>query len=175
MESLGKYPRYNLHNLCFRMIVNWYHLKTLGMPTFLKYSNSQEWNEILNKMAAQIQICGARWLNPAGKIILLKLVLSALTIFQCASLLAPKGVLEKNIKDYYKFYVGMRENKHKEVPLDKLENSLSINGKRETSYLKSLFNECNIGSQISMVHGHMNNILVEDFTHFQILHLSQDS
>jgi len=38
---------------------------------------------------------GARWLNLAGKIVLSKAVLSAITLFQLWTLLAPKIVLNK--------------------------------------------------------------------------------
>jgi hypothetical protein len=77
------------------LIVNWKSFNYLGMPIFQSIASSQDWKAILDKLTNIIQSWGARWLNPVGKIVLIKSVLSALTIFQCAGLMAPKGILEK--------------------------------------------------------------------------------
>jgi hypothetical protein len=66
------------------------------MSVFQSASSSQDWKAVLDKLASQIQSWGARWLNPTGKIVLIQSVLPALTIFQCARLLALKGILEKS-------------------------------------------------------------------------------
>jgi hypothetical protein len=79
----------------FPMIVNWKSFKYLGMPIFHNIASSQDWKTILDKLTSRIQSWGAHWLNPTSKIVLIKSILSALTIFQCAGLMAPKGILEK--------------------------------------------------------------------------------
>jgi hypothetical protein len=56
----------------FSMVGNWSSFKYLGMPIFLKSPSSQAWHEVLGKMIARIQSWGARWLNPIGKLVLLK-------------------------------------------------------------------------------------------------------
>lgn len=67
------------------------------MPIILSSYGSTAWREVIGKILARIQSWGGRWLNPAGKSVLLKSVLSSLTIFQCSGLLAPKGTLEKKL------------------------------------------------------------------------------
>jgi hypothetical protein len=79
----------------FPIITTWNYFKYLGMPIFLNSYGSSAWLEIVEKISARIQNWGGRWLNPAGKTILIKSVLSSLSIFQCSGLLAPKGILEK--------------------------------------------------------------------------------
>jgi hypothetical protein len=79
----------------FPIITTWNYFKYLGMPIFLSSYGSSAWLEIIGKISARIQNWGGRWLNPAGKIVLIKSVLSSLSIFQCSGLLAPKGILEK--------------------------------------------------------------------------------
>jgi hypothetical protein len=87
----------------FPLLVSWKYFKYLGMPIFLNSSIWQAWQEIMDKLAGRIQSWGARWLNPRGKIVLLKSVLSSLTIFQCAGLLPPRGMLEKISKHLRSF------------------------------------------------------------------------
>jgi hypothetical protein len=79
----------------FPIITTWNYFKYLGMPIFLSSYGSPAWQEIIGKISARIQNWGGRWLNPAGKTVLIKSVLSSLSIFQCSGLLAPKGVLDK--------------------------------------------------------------------------------
>jgi hypothetical protein len=65
------------------------------MPVFLTPPHTSTWKDVLDKIATRIQIWGRRWLNPTGKIVLIKYVLSSLTIFQCTGMLFPKGILEQ--------------------------------------------------------------------------------
>jgi hypothetical protein len=65
------------------------------MPIFLSRYNSSAWFEIVDKITSRIRSWGGQWLNPAGKTVLIKSVLSSLSIFQCSGLLAPKSILEK--------------------------------------------------------------------------------
>jgi hypothetical protein len=73
------------------------------MQISLKYPTSQIWQEVRSKKKKKILQWGVRWLNPTGKIILIKSTLSSLTIFQCATLLAPKGVVDQ-ISKLIKFF-----------------------------------------------------------------------
>jgi hypothetical protein len=79
----------------FPIITTWNHFKYLGMPIFLNRYSSTAWLGIVEKIAARIRSWGGQWLNPAGKTVLIKSVLSSLSIFQCSGLLAPKNILEK--------------------------------------------------------------------------------
>jgi hypothetical protein len=79
----------------FPIITTWNYFKYLGMPIFLSTYGSSAWQEVIGKILARIQNWGGHWLNPAGKSVLIKSVLSSLSIFQCSGLLAPKGVLDK--------------------------------------------------------------------------------
>jgi hypothetical protein len=79
----------------FPIIPSWNHFKYLGMPIFLNRYNSSAWFEIIDKITSRIWSWGVQWLNPVGKIVLVKSVLSSLSIFQCSRLLAPKSILEK--------------------------------------------------------------------------------
>jgi hypothetical protein len=79
----------------FPFITTWKHFKYLGMPIFLNSSHSQPWQDILDKIAARIQSLGGKWLNPIGKIVLLKSFLSSLTIFSVQVILDREGILEK--------------------------------------------------------------------------------
>jgi len=79
----------------FPIITTWNYFKYLGMPIFLSSYGSPAWQEIIGKISIRIQNWGGRWLNLSGKIVLIKSILSSLSIFQCSDLLAPKGILEK--------------------------------------------------------------------------------
>jgi len=52
------------------------------------------WIEVISKIKAKIAYWGGQWLTKAGKLVLIKAVLSALHIFQCSLLLAPKSITE---------------------------------------------------------------------------------
>jgi len=79
----------------FPIITTWNHFKYLVMPIFLNRYSSTAWFDIVEKIAAKIRSWGGQCLNPAGKTVLIKSVLSSLLIFQCSGLLAPKNILEK--------------------------------------------------------------------------------
>jgi len=65
-------------------------------------------------MSTQIQQQGTQWLNPTSKITLTKYVISSVTIFQCATLLAPKGVADQMEKSIMRFlWEGGKINKKK--------------------------------------------------------------
>ena len=66
----------------------WDVFKYLGVPIF-----KTNWLPIANKIKSKINTWGSSWLNPAVKVVLIKLVLSSIPIYQCSILLAPKGVI----------------------------------------------------------------------------------
>eukprot|EP00253_Pinus_taeda_P033267 PITA_33267 len=51
---------------------NWDHFTYLGMPVSMGPLKAATWNEIIDKVKRKIQQWGTQWLNPAGRIILLK-------------------------------------------------------------------------------------------------------
>jgi len=64
-----------------------------------------------DKILTRIQSWGGCWINPAGKSVLLKYVLSSLSIFQCSVLLAPKGTFKKHSRALWSFlWVGGKIN-----------------------------------------------------------------
>jgi hypothetical protein len=92
---LGHIKEHISRILGFPVITTWTHFKYLGMPIFLNSYGKISWQDVIDKILSRIQSWGGRWLNPAGKTVLLKSVLSSFPIFQCFGLLAPKGTLEK--------------------------------------------------------------------------------
>lgn len=72
---------------------HWKNFNYLGMPISSGALTSQTWLPILNKAAIKIQRWGARWLNPARRIVLIKSILSSQSIYQCMALMAPKGIV----------------------------------------------------------------------------------
>ena len=64
---------------------------------------------------------GARWLNPAGRVVLIKSVLSALPMFQFSTLLAPKGILQAMSQLIHKFLWKGGASNHKKLHLVKWE------------------------------------------------------
>jgi hypothetical protein len=88
--------------------------KYLGIPISSHHLKSQDWNPILEKMMRRIKHWGAHWLNPTGKIVLIKYVLSSLSIYQFTSILTPKGIMEKIAKLIRKFlWEGGKTNNKK--------------------------------------------------------------
>ena len=58
--------------------LNWSQFNYLGMSVCNGPLKTQVWNNIVDKMNKKIQQWGTNWLNLAGRVILLKEVLSAL-------------------------------------------------------------------------------------------------
>jgi hypothetical protein len=67
----------------------------LGIPIFKETPKLVHWLPLLDKMKLCIQAWGATWLNLAGKVVLLKSVLTSLPIYQNSILLAPKTIVNK--------------------------------------------------------------------------------
>jgi hypothetical protein len=51
------------------------------MPINIKSLPGEAWQPILQKLKDQFEIWGATWLNPAGRVVLIKAVLSSFPIF----------------------------------------------------------------------------------------------
>ena len=70
----------------------WEKIKYLGLPLTLGPSRPSLWSEVLAKLKAKISSWGGHWLTKAGKLILIKAVLSAFSIFHASLMLAPKSI-----------------------------------------------------------------------------------
>jgi hypothetical protein len=69
---------------------------------------------ILQKFKDQFEIWGAMWLNPAGRVILIKAVLSSFPIFQFSALYALVGTKKEMAKITRKFiWQGGKDNEKK--------------------------------------------------------------
>ena len=71
----------------------WDDFKYVGVPIFKSALKSSSWLPIIDKIKNRISTWGEAWLNPVGKVILIKAILSNIPIYQCSILLAPKGIL----------------------------------------------------------------------------------
>jgi hypothetical protein len=68
--------------LQFSFTTDWKYFKYLGTPISIKSLPGEAWQVILQKLKDQFEIWGATWLNPAGRVVLIKAVLSSFPIFQ---------------------------------------------------------------------------------------------
>eukprot|EP00253_Pinus_taeda_P014530 PITA_14530 len=67
----------------------WNHFSYLGMPVSLGTLKADTWNKILDKIERKVQQWGTMWLNPAGRIILLKSGIASLPIYHFSLYHAP--------------------------------------------------------------------------------------
>ena len=70
----------------------WEKIKYLGLPLTLSSIPPSLWLDVLAKIKAKIASWGGQWLTKAGQLVLIKVVLFALPIFQSSLLLAPKYI-----------------------------------------------------------------------------------
>eukprot|EP00253_Pinus_taeda_P033369 PITA_33369 len=68
---------------------NWDHFIYLGMPVSLGPLKAVTWNEIIDKVKRKVQQWGTQWLNPVGRIILLKSGISSLPLYRFTLYQAP--------------------------------------------------------------------------------------
>eukprot|EP00253_Pinus_taeda_P017362 PITA_17362 len=103
--------------LAFAASASWSSFKYLGLPVFHKRLSIKDWQPQLEKFKSRIQAWGYRWLNAAGKSVLIKSVLSSLPLFQFAGLLAPVTILNK-MEEFIRgfFWKGGKLNE-KKIPL----------------------------------------------------------
>ena len=67
--------------LGFPRFVQWVKIKYLGLPLTLGASPPSLWLDVLSKLKAKNVSLGGHWLTKAGKLVLIKSVLSSLPIF----------------------------------------------------------------------------------------------
>ena len=80
------------NSLIFLGFDKWEKIKYFGLPLTLGSIPPSLWLDVLAKIKAKIASWGGQWLTKAGKLILIKVVLSTLPIFQSSLLLAPKSI-----------------------------------------------------------------------------------
>jgi hypothetical protein len=73
------------------------------MPISLSNPTSNTWQGVIGKIKSKLQQWGSQWLNPMGRVVLIKSILSTLPIFQCLVMLAPMGIMQQVARDIQKF------------------------------------------------------------------------
>ena len=68
------------HVLVFFGRKNLTSFKYMGIPIALKHTNNEEWNGILLKIKDKMQSWEFKWLNPIGKVVLIKSILISLPL-----------------------------------------------------------------------------------------------
>jgi hypothetical protein len=100
--------------LGFSISNEWKTFKYLGLPMCLKSLPGEYWQIILQKIREKMDSWGTRWLNLAGRVVLIKSVMSSLPLFQFSSLLAPKGAMKDMAQLICKFlWQGGKSNAKK--------------------------------------------------------------
>eukprot|EP00253_Pinus_taeda_P034254 PITA_34254 len=77
-------------SLSFLGFTSWDKIKSLGLPITLGPNKLSLWKEVISKIKSKITTWGGQWLTNAGKLILIKSILSSLPIYQASFLLSPK-------------------------------------------------------------------------------------
>jgi len=67
----------------------WTHFFYLGLPISKDNMKVELWIKQIEKMKYKIQNWGMMWINMAGRVILIKALLTTLPNYQCAIILAP--------------------------------------------------------------------------------------
>jgi hypothetical protein len=109
--------------LQFPLYENWTSFKYLGIPICSKNMSSSAWSPILDKIKAKFIQWGSQWLNPVGRVVLIKAVLSALLVFQFSSLLAPRNIKSSIAQEIKKFLWQGGKSNSKRLPLSELADS----------------------------------------------------
>ena len=89
--------------LGIKVNIDWTSFLYLGITISKRSRNSQSWKSIIQKIKNKLQAWGARWLNLAGKLTLIKSILSSYPIFLFAILLSPKSIQNDISKELRKF------------------------------------------------------------------------
>jgi hypothetical protein len=111
--------------------ITWDSFKYLGVPLFKTSPRVSHWLPLLEKLKLRIQAWGANWLNLAGKVVLIKSVLTSLPLFQNSILLAPKTINLKIDQMMRRFlWEGGRNNERKLhlISWDKIKKPLLEGG-----------------------------------------------
>jgi len=93
---------------------SWDTIKYLGIPLFKLTPRVSHWLPLLDKLKGRIQAWGVNWLNPAGKTVLIKAVLSSLPIYQNSILFSLKATTQKIDSILRRFlWEGGKQNERK--------------------------------------------------------------
>lgn len=103
--------------LGFKVVRDWKDLNYLGVPIFLRRVAPYAWKRVLDKIKSKIVNWGGIWLNNMGRTILVKLVLSAIPLYQLSILHALKYVIHKLGIDISKFLWEGRKKDNKKFHL----------------------------------------------------------
>ena len=103
--------------LGFDGYASWDKVKYLGFPITLGQNNPSLWLEVISKIKSKIVSWGGHWLTTAGKLILIKSVLSALPIYQSSLLLAPKSIMDQISKLIIDFFWRSRKRNQNRMHL----------------------------------------------------------
>lgn len=95
----------------------WTSFCFLGIPISLKATSSQEWLHITEKINLKFIQWGTQWLNPVGRVILIKAILLTLSLYQCSALLAPRGIVNQISMKIRKFLWQGGKFNHKKFHL----------------------------------------------------------
>jgi hypothetical protein len=103
----------------FSLAENWTSFRYLGIPISLQTTSAQVWQQIIEKMNRKLMHWGSQWLNLASRVILIKavLLLTALPLYQCSALLAPKGIVKQITMKIRSFLWKGGKSKHKKFHL----------------------------------------------------------
>ena len=82
---------------------NWSHFTYLGIPVVKKTLTTSMWNPVIQKIKYKIHSLGSKWLNLAGKTMLIKSILSSYPIYISSMVLAPRTVIISICKEIRNF------------------------------------------------------------------------
>ena len=82
---------------------SWTHFNYLGIPIVKKSFASSMWTPIIQKIKDKINSLGSKWLNLAGKTVLIRSILSSYPIYTSSMVLAPRNVMNSISKEIKKF------------------------------------------------------------------------
>ena len=119
------------NSLGFPGFDKWEKIKYLGLPLTLVSIPPSLWIEFIANLKAKIALWGGLWLTSAGKLVLIKSVLSTLPIFQSPMLLAPKSISSQISKLLRNFlWTGGKGNYNKMhlVRWDIVKRNSSVSG-----------------------------------------------
>ena len=81
----------------------WTHFIYLGIPVVKKSMTSSMWIPVVQKSKDKIQSLGSKWLNLAGKTVLIQSILSSYPIYTSSMVLAPKNIINSISKEIRRF------------------------------------------------------------------------
>ena len=78
-------------------------LSTIWASPFSREKKKADWHGLIDKIKRKINAWGTGWLNPSGKIVLIRVVLSAQPIYACSISLAPQKTMKYITKEIKRF------------------------------------------------------------------------